>query len=168
MKREGFTLFWSIPPDAQDWDNLRTSGVKRVQLVASFADHDTVAKLGAMGIKCAVRLDEPDYGDDGVRAQQRDKLAALQPLGVVDTVIIGVEPENTLNCKYGSLTWGENEAWDHAAKLTAMVGLVKSLGLRTVSAGWTARGIDMNWSNAEGVQPGLYTWFEITRTAYDI
>src|SRR6266516_2836918 len=92
MRREDFALFWSLPPDAQDWDNLTISGVKRVQLVAAFADAATVTRLGSMGVRCTVRLDEPDYADDLARARQRAVLSALRPLDMVDTVMIGVEP----------------------------------------------------------------------------
>src|SRR6266508_309831 len=79
MRRQDFALFWSVPPDAQDWDNLAISGVKRVQLVAAFADAATVIRLGDMGVKVTIRLDEPDYADDAARGRQHAKLAALRP-----------------------------------------------------------------------------------------
>ena len=167
MRREDFALFWSLPPDLQDWDNLTVSRVRRVQLVASFTDQPTIARLASMGVRCTVRLDEADYATGDARLRSRDRIGTLLPLGAIDTVMVGVEPENAFNFRFGSPTWGQHAALDHAALLTAMTALLRPLGVRVVSAGWTARGIDMNWSNPEGVQPGLYTWLEITRQAYN-
>jgi hypothetical protein len=167
MKREDFALFWSVPPDDIDWDNLRAGGAMRMQVMLAFANHETLAGLADLGVKCTVRLDEADYADDETRRRAAGRLAGLAPAGLVDTVIIGVEPENVFNFRFGSPTWGQVTAMDHARRLQLMLDLVRPMGLRTVSAGWTARGIDMNWSDAEGVQPGLYAWLELTRMAYN-
>src|SRR5687768_3902807 len=119
MRREDFALFWSLPPDLQDWDNLTVSRVRRVQLVASFTDQPTIARLASMGVRCTVRLDEADYATGDARLRSRDRIGTLLPLGAIDTVMVGVEPENAFNFRFGSPTWGQHAALDHAALLTA-------------------------------------------------
>src|SRR2546421_452180 len=100
--RADFTLFWTLSPVEQDWANLRLSRVRRVQLVGAYADAVTLARLRDAGVThVTVRLNEGDYSTSASRLQWRDRVAPLVPLGV-DTVIVGVEPENAFNLRYGS------------------------------------------------------------------
>src|SRR5688572_20969438 len=109
--RDRFALFWSLPPDALDWSNLRLARVRRMQLVAAFADAGTLTRLRNEGVTgVTVRLGEGDYTTPQLRQQWCDRIAPLVPLGV-DTVLVGVEPEHPFNMRYGSPTWGQLQAF---------------------------------------------------------
>src|SRR6478672_8139507 len=113
FSRPDFTLFWTLPPDGQDWTNLRLARARRVQLVAAFATGDTLLGLHDAGVtRVTVRLNENDYATPGARRSAHDRIAPLVPLGV-DTVVVGVEPEHAFDFRYGSPTWGQDAAFTH-------------------------------------------------------
>ena len=163
--RTSLGLFWTLPPDDLDWQNLSSSSVKRMQLVASVADQVMLRRLRDSGVTgVALRMNEGDYSSASLRLMWRDRIAPLVPLGV-DTVIVGVEPDHAYDMRFGSPTWGQAAAAVHRDNLAAMLQLLRPLHVRVVSPGWTSRTRDMNW--VEGVFPGEQSWLEITREAYN-
>lgn len=165
FSRDKFGVGWTMPPDAQDWDNLRRSRVKLVQITFNIATEALVSTLANRGITTiTVRLNESDYYTSEQRRVSTDRIARLMRLGLTH-VIIGVEPENAVDMRYGSRTWGQEQAYLHGNATREMYLSLFALGVKTISAGWTVRGWFRNWD--EGVQPGVYPWLEETRLAYN-
>ena len=165
FRRTDFTLFWTLPPDGVDWQNLALARVRRMQLVAALAGRDLLLRLRDAGVQgVTVRMNEEDYATHEARLRARDRIAPLLALGV-DIVIVGVEPEHAFDFRYNSPGWGQDAAFAHSSNLREMLGLLRPLGVRVASPGWTSRAKDMNWR--EGLFPGEQTWLEITREVYN-
>lgn len=163
MKREDFTIFWSVPPDALDWSNVLTSGVRRVMLPWAFATPTLLAKLRLHGIRAIIRLDESDYYGDNAPTAIRLGLEERVRAGDVEAVVIGVEPENGINMRYGSPSWRHDLAQRHAAATNRVARAISGLGLKVITAGWTMRGVDPQHDPPE---PGVTSWREHTAYAY--
>lgn len=165
FSRDKFGLLWSVPPDGVDRDNLRRSGVRLVEVTFNIATEALVDMLASAGVRtiCA-RLNEGDYYTADARRATADRVARLMPKGLTH-VQIGCEPENAQDMRFGSRSWGQEQAYLHGNATREMYLSLFALGVKTISAGWTERGWYRNWD--EGVQPGVYPWLEETRLAYN-
>ncbi len=162
MIRTDFCLFFSMPLSAQDWINLSVSGVVRVMLPLSLAygKPDIPRRLGQMGRRLVLRLEETYYSDDApLRVSEQVK--AVQALCPVEAVILGVEPDNAFDATYASPDWGQDWAYQHR-NATALVANALPAGVKRISAGHTMRSI----SEDEPPAPGREAWAEICRPVY--
>ena len=157
--KQRFGLYFSMPLDAQDWQNLAASRVKLVMLNLEFADAATLQRVAGMngGVKVILRVQEGRYYDELARARIRQLvLAARQSCGV-EAVIVGNEPEHPFGWEYGSPSWGQDYAYRHRQAFDAMRVMLQREGVRVVSPATTMRSI----SEHEAPQPGRVTWREI-------
>jgi hypothetical protein len=166
VRRDDFTLFFSLPLDTQDWQNLQRSRVRRVMLPFQFADGGTLTRLGGMGIGVVLRIDESDYYAllDGHRLRSELDARMRAAPGVVRVVQIGVEPENGLDFRYTSPDWAQDLARRHAAATERIRRALETTGVQLITAGWTMPpgGISEN----DPPRPGRVVWREETRWAY--
>lgn len=169
------SLFWTLPPGApgglttaqQDFDNLRASGVKRVQLVGPFATRDLLRRLrndyGIRGV--SIRLHDYDYDSSTARARWRDQVGMLRGEGL-DTVVLGAEVDDRFDAKFTSPNWGEKRAEQIRDATHALLDEWEPLidgGLRVVAPALMYKGHYRDWR--EGLQPGQFRWWEIMRPA---
>ena len=171
FQRQSFALHWASLPLDVDWQNLRTSGVTRMQLDWRIASDELLRQLQDAGVReVAVRLWATDYDRESARRSTRDLVASKQRLGV-KYVILGREPENGFDMRYGSRSWGGPEAFSEANNAHAMYTLLFPLGVKVVSAAFTYRAHYRDWNSAAspqgGLQPGVYVWTEETRMLCD-
>jgi hypothetical protein len=168
VRRDAFTLFWSIQPTEQDWRNLNASKVKRVMLTYDLALHDRamLAHLASLQKRVVIRLTEENVFNIAP-AIIRQRLDDIVRTITVDAVILGCEPENGFDMEYGSPNWGNRGdqpwVWHHAARVSLLHEALDGMPFKRVSPGWTMRSI----SEDEAPQPGVVTWAECTRMAYN-
>lgn len=165
MKRSDISLFWSLPPDTQDWANLQLSGCNRVMLPFWLANthRDILSRLAATQKRVVLRVEEDRIYDGDAPSTIHDALRAMLDIVAVDALILGCEPENPFNLNYGSHDWGQSWAYSHWRAVTNIrLALASVQGVAIVAPGWTMRSI----SEDEPVAAGKVTWREITNTAY--
>lgn len=169
------SLFWTLPPGAasslttaqQDFDNLRASRVKRVQLIADFAYPDLLRRLrGDYGIRgVSMRLHAHQYDNRASRVSWQGRIAQLRSEGL-DTVVLGVEVDEGFDMRFGRGSWGEYRAAQLRDEINALLDewaeLIRA-GLRIVAPAFMYRGHYRDWR--EGLQPGWFRWWEILRPA---
>ena len=165
MQKDYFTLHFSMPLDAQDWDNLSLSSVKRVMLPLAIARQEDLARLKGMNIKVLLRVGEQDYYRNDAPGKVRQQVQSFMGICQVEGVIIGCEPEGVVaNLGYGAPDWGQQLAFEHARRMDAvrqaLCGLPQQIAL--IAPGWTARTITEDSLPA----PGTLTWRDICRDAY--
>jgi hypothetical protein len=162
--RDKFALFFSMPLDAQDWDNLTISGVKRVMLPYGIATAEQIGLLAEIGKRVILRLDESDYYHDQAPLDVAATLQRWKALlgDSIEALVCGVEPEHLTNLSYDSPTWGQDHARDHARRVDRVRAAVQPLNIKVVSPGWTMRTI----SETDPLQPGEMAWRELCAPAY--
>lgn len=154
--KDRFCLFFSLPLDNQDWQNLDTSKVRMVMLQFAFADSMTLGKMKQRGLKVVLRIGEDYYADDAP-SRFRAELKAKQQVCPIEAVILGVEPDNPFNLKYGSTSWGQPRAYEHRLRSDRLRTALSGLGVKLVSASPTMHSI----SEDEPPAPGQVSWREI-------
>jgi hypothetical protein len=137
MQKSDFTLFFTMPLDAQDWSNLAASHVTRVMLPIEYADTTTLDRLRGMGVRVVLAVGETAYYDDLAPNRIRNQVAAAASHASVSAVQVGREPEVAYGLNDGSPTWGQQEhAYEHRRRFDAVRRQVQGLGVRVVSPGW--------------------------------
>jgi hypothetical protein len=160
--RAQFSLFFSLPLDGLDWGNLLNSHVKRVQAMLPFCTPDFCKRLAGHGISLQVRVPRDRLMDIASVAVE---MHSIKKWVQVDGAIIDNEPEHTYDMRYGSPTWGHQHAYQHRRDMEAALYVLRPLGIRVCSPGWTSRVKDFNWK--EGLFPGEQSWLEVTRIEYN-
>src|SRR4051812_42939889 len=118
MKREDFTLFFSMPPDETDWKNLQVSGVKRVMVPWNMLSKAEYDRFRNTGVKVVLRMsDEQATKLYAIMGEAKDAWAKGQ--GIIDAVILGCEPEAGHNWTWGA-DWQMGKAWDHQAQVSRL------------------------------------------------
>lgn len=166
------SLIWTLPPGApggmttsqQDYDNLRASRVKRLEIVGEFA---TVALLrevrnSTQVRRFAARLHDYDYDTPEARARWHDRLGALKAEGL-DTAVLGVEVNDRFDMRFESKNWGEDRAKQIRDAVLELVEEWASLGIKISAPALKYQGQYRDWR--EGLMPGLFRWREILREA---
>lgn len=163
MKKQDFALFYSLPLDGLDWQNLAASHVKRVMLLLPFCDTTTLDRLNSMGVRLIIRVPEDAYYDIGAPVSIREQVRAISRHIGIAGVVVGNEPDNAFSFEDGAPTWGADYAYAHRDAFDRVRDLLQREGFPVVSPGLTMRSI----SEDEPPQPGQYTWAEILRLSYD-
>lgn len=165
--KDKFTLFWSMPPDELDWQNLRASRARRVMMPfnIAFGRQDVLVRLRQEGRRVVLRIEEDAYYRDEDPQVIRSRFLAMRPLVAIDAVIIGCEPDAIIpNFRFGSPSWGQDHAMEHRMRLERVVAVLKPLGVTVVSPGWIMRSL----TEDDPPQPGRVTWRELTAPAYNM
>ena len=167
MRREDFGLFFTLPLSRDDWENLRQSHVKTVQLVSDFARVDTVRRMRDMGVERIVsRLTNNQFATVDERQHWATRLGEQVEAGVTD-ILVGVEPDNGTVPQYGEGNdWGQSTAYTFRAAAGEMLHLLENslpARVRYISAGMTMRSI----SEDEAPAPGRAVWSDICRPLFN-
>jgi hypothetical protein len=157
MQKSDFTLFFSLPLDNHDWQNLALSRVSRVMLPFQLAIPQTLQRLRQMNVRVVLRVEEGSYDATDAPARIVQGAQAARAIADLDAVIVGVEPEGGLNWGYGSPSWGQSRAYAHRWNFDKVRIALQQAGIRAISPGWTMRSI----SEDEAPQPGRIAWREI-------
>lgn len=152
-----FGIFWSLPPATGDWANLTASGVKLVMLPLEFTGAETLLRLAGMGCRVLVRVQEGSYYDDNAPARIRNQILAVRQLCPLEAVIVGNEPDHTLNWEYSSAGWGQEFAYVHRRRFDAVRRALQGAGVNVIAPATIMRSI----SEDEAPAPGRVTWREI-------
>jgi hypothetical protein len=162
--KDKFTLFFSMPLDAQDWANLNASGVKRVMLPFEMATADQIGMFAEAGKRTILRLNEHEYYDDAMPTTIAARLAWYRSMfgDSIEALVCGVEPEHETDLSYDAPTWHQERAREHAHRVDRVRAEVQPLGIKVVSPGWTMRGI----SETDTLQPGEMAWRELCAPTY--
>lgn len=169
------SAMWTLPPGApggkttlqQDFDNLRASKVKRLEIVAPFctAELMRVVRNETQVRHFSTRLHDYDYDNPAARSRWHVTLATLLAEGL-DTVVLGAEVDSAFDATFASKDWGtwravqiRDSMYDLLDEWQDLVGR----GLRIVSPAIMYRGHYRD--GREGLQPGMYRWREIMRPA---
>ncbi len=155
--RQRFGVFWSIPPDELDWQNLQVSHVKLVMLMMDFCDVVTLSRLRGMGCRVVIRVSENDYYNDEAPERIRNQVLMAMRSCPVEAVIVGNEPDHAQNLSYGSPGWGQEFAYVHRRRFDAVRKALQSMGVKVISPALIMRSI----SEDEPPAPGQVTWREI-------
>ena len=152
-----FGLFFSLPLDAQDWQNLAVSRVKLVMLMLDFADSATLQRLRGMGCRVVLRVNEDSiYNDEAPRRVLNSVYTAMQSCPV-EAVLVGNEPDAAQDFRYGANTWGQEFAYVVRRRFDNIRLSLQSVGIKVVSPALIMRSI----SEDEAPAPGRVTWREI-------
>lgn len=183
-KLETMCLFFPEPFALVDYANLDTCGVRRLQMFVGTASDprqtDQLKWLARNGVAVTLRIEEPNLGEE--RGSYYDPLARgniiarvryVQTLVSVEAVIVGNEPEHQYDLSWRSQNWGNTpdlffpeqggKAQAHNDALLAMIPLLRGLGVRVVSPGWTHRRVRPQ----QEAQPGRMSWRELCLPAYN-
>lgn len=152
-----FGLFFSLPLDAQDWANLDASRVRLVMLMLEHATTDTLRALADRGCKVVLRVNEADYYSADAPLQIATRVMMARRDCPVDAVIVGNEPDHPFNMNYGSVGWGQEFAYVHRMRFSAVRRILQNTGARVVSPAPIMRSI----SEDDPPAPGRVTWREI-------
>ncbi|HYP39344.1 MAG TPA: hypothetical protein VEX13_03205 [Chloroflexia bacterium] len=164
--KDKFTLFWSLPPDELDWQNLRASRARRVMMPfnIAFSRQDVLSRLRQEGRRVVLRIEEHTYSTDGAPAAIRSRFRTMRQLVNIDAVIIGCEPDDLVpSLEYGAPSWGQDHANEHQFRLDRVRAALQPEGVTLVSPGLMMRSI----SEDDAPQPGKVTWREIIAPAYN-
>lgn len=164
--RSRMGIFWSLPPDNQDWANLNTSGVRLVMLPYRVATPDLLAHLQDAHKRVVIRMTNEDactVPPGSVRFLLEDYVRRGFP---VEAVILGNEPERSYDTCYGSPDWGlgYDGAWTHANRADAYRRTLQGIGGIKVIAPAFSRGAI---SEDDAPHPGQESWAEVCRAVYD-
>lgn len=162
MQKADFTLFFSMPLDEVDWDNLARSKVVRVMLPLGLADTGTLDRLWSMGVGVVLRIEEGTYYDQHSPEQIAQRVVDCALHAHVHFAIIGCEPEAHYDWRWG-YDWHQDQAWPHRSAVARTSAAIHNRGYRTASPGWRMRMI----SETDPPEPGWATWLEICRIEYD-
>jgi hypothetical protein len=164
VRRDAFTLFFSMPLDATDFRNLNLSGCKRVQLPHRIAlsNMAMLAHLASLQKRVIIRLEEPDIYEVPP-ATFRSQLQAIVNVITVDAVILGNEPDVGHDWEFGAPDWGQEWGWHHAARLNILIDVLDGMPFKLVSPAWMNRSI----SEDDPPMPGRCTWREIVARVYN-
>lgn len=152
-----FALFFSLPLDNQDWQNLTASRVKLTMLMLPFADQATLRRMRDMGIRVVLRVPEESYYEDGAPTHIKDQILAAMQSCPVEAVIIGNEPDAAQDLGYGASTFGQAFAYVHRRRFDAVRSVLQGVGIKVISPALIMRSI----SEDEAPAPGQITWREI-------
>lgn len=183
-KLDTWALFFPAPIDAVDQANILACGIRRVQTFLGTASDprqaDNMRWLKTQGIRATLRIEEPNPGEEqgsfydwpsqmGIMARVRN----VQALVEVEAVIIGNESESPYDLTWASHNWGNipdrtwllpgGKAQAHNNAVTAMVSLLRPLGVHVCSPGWMHRRI----RPAQPAQPGRASWRELCAPSYN-
>lgn len=180
-KRDWFSLFYPEPLDGVDIANLRTCGVRRVQVFFRTAQNrpQMLQQLAAMGIRVILRLEEPSkeepleatyYGANAWLWVRMGLLQVMQAVAV-EAVIVGNEPEHDYDLTWRSANWGNNadgkwrtgKAWQHAQAFEQVRRALADVPVKVISPGWSCQRLTPN----DAPQPGRATWGRICADAYN-
>lgn len=157
-------LFWSLPPDKQDWANLEASGVQRVMLDFYVSATDaTLRELQHRQFGVILRLNDHDAGTVPIDKLRRDLEQKRWACPNIDVLILGCEPEVGIDMRYGSPGWdGAERAWPHAQRVADLAEALAMPKLQLVTPGWECRvkGED------DVPQPGVVSWRDYCGEAY--
>ena len=157
MNKSDFTLFFSLPLDETDWQNLAASQVKRVMLPFSVATPDTLSRFAQMGLRVVLRVEEGSYGDPSAGGRIAQGVIAARSHAVIDAVIIGTEPDAGPDWTFGSRNWGQERAFAHRSAFDRVRHALQFARIRAISPGWTTRSV----TEDDPPQPGRTSWREI-------
>jgi hypothetical protein len=164
--KDKFTLFWSLPPDELDWQNLRVSRARRVMLPfnIAFSRQDVLSRLRQEGCRVVLRVEERTYSGDNDPQVIRSRFRVMRPLVTIDAVIIGCEPDDRVpSFRYGAPSWGQEHANEHQFRMDRVRAALQPEGVTVVSPGLMMRSV----SEDDAPQPGRVTWREIVAPAYN-
>lgn len=156
--KDRFALFFSLPPDERDWQNLAASRVRLVMLPLSLAAirMDIVARLKQAGCRLVLRVEEGTYRDAASAARIGGEVAAVSAVCQVEATVAGVEPENGVHMIYGA-DWEKVRAYEHRNAFDRLRVALQLRGLRVIAPGWTKHSI----SEDDPPMPARTTWREI-------
>lgn len=157
FSKQRFGLFFSLPLDALDWQNLAASKVKLVLLMLEFADKPTLLRLHSMGIRVILRANEDSIYNDEAPTRILNSVFKAMQLCPVDGVIVGNEPDSAQSFEYGAATWGQDWAYQVRRRFDTVRRKLQSVGIKVVSPALIMRSI----SEDEAPVPGRVTWREI-------
>lgn len=157
FSKQRFAIFWSLPPDDQDWVNLALSRVKLVMIMLEFCDAVTLTRLRDMGCRVVIRVNEGAYYDDAAPTRIRNLVLGAKALCPVEAVIIGNEADHAQDLQYGSANWGQAWAYQHRKRFDALRKALQLVGVKVISPALIMRSI----SEDEYPAPGQVAWREI-------
>jgi hypothetical protein len=180
-KQTAFALFYPEPLDNVDYQNLRMSGVRRVQMFykTALVLPRQLEELAQMGVGVTLRLEEPhmipvaeSYYNAANHASIKAGVEQIKRRVAVEAVIVGNEPEHPYKLVWGE-RWGNNpdqefpnpggRAQAHADAVAAITPVLKGAAVRVVSPGWTHKRI----TPRDRPEPGRMSWRELTLPAYN-
>lgn len=155
--KQRFGLFYSLPLDALDWQNLTVSKVKLVLLMLEFADAPTLLRLKGMGVRVLLRVNEDTiYNDEAPDRILSSVLRAMQSCPI-DGVIVGNEPDAAQSFEYGAATWGQDFCYMVRKRFDAVRRKLQGVGIKVISPALIMRSI----SEDDPPVPGRVAWREI-------
>lgn len=187
-KRTAFQLFFPEPLDSQDYQNLRISELKRIQMyyISALNLPRQLETLASMGVRVTLRLEEPfmvplegSYYDPLAWPSIRAGVQHVKQRVEVEAVIVGNEPQHGYNLTWSSRNWGNlpdemfpsegGRASAHARGVAGIVGALRGV-CKVVSPGW-----EHNWKTPHSSpedprnapEPGRMTWRELCLPAYN-
>lgn len=155
--KQRFALFYSLPLDPQDWQNLAASHVKLAMLMLPFADATTLRRMRDMGIRVVLRVPEEAYYEDSAPTHIKDGVLAAMQSCPVEAVLIGNEPDAAQDLGYGASTFGQPFAYAHRRRFDAVRSVLQGVGIKVISPALIMRSI----SEDEAPAPGQASWREI-------
>jgi hypothetical protein len=180
-KQTALALFFPEPMDELDFQNLRMSECRRVQLFyrTALVLPRQLEVLAQMGVSVTLRLEEPSqipisesYYSQANHGSIRAGIEQIRRKVPVQAVIVGNEPEHPYNLAWGH-PWGNTptpafpsaggRAQAHSDAVAALQPILKGLGVKAVSPGWTHKRI----TPRDDPQPGRMTWRELCAGAYN-
>jgi hypothetical protein len=170
FSRDSLCISWFVEPSDTDKRRFELSGVTRCLIPYSLATARPAVLdyLGGRGVKVTVRLDVDTRGP-GVIERLIPNLAEFGRRAHIEYLILGNEPENAFDMRYGSPSWGNDNdhMWSHRAAMLTLVARLRQAQASTalprlVAPAWTCRAP----RPSSAPYPGTMMWYIALQSAY--
>jgi len=163
--KDKLSLFFSMPLNTQDWNNLTYSKVTGVMMPYNpqIADNTTLKEFGKRNLKVVLRL-TPDDLDKLSLGEVQARMFEVKELCSLRAIIVGNEPDDKFVHRYDSTDWGVDYCYNtHLPQLDKFRRTLQGHGVSILSPGWLQR----NFTEGSPPEPGIVAWSRAAQPVYN-